>query len=105
MIEYTVEVYENGDKQWWLNNKRHREDGPAIEGANGDKEWWLNNKRHREDGPSYEGADGGREWHLNGRRLSEAGHKKATTKTTCDGKEVEIDGVTYILKLKGQDDE
>jgi len=27
------------------------------------------------------------------------------TKATCDGKEVEIDGVTYVLKLKGQDDE
>jgi hypothetical protein len=26
-------------------------------------------------------------------------------KTTCAGREIEIDGVTYVLKLKGQDDE
>ena len=24
---------------------------------------------------------------------------------TCEGREIEIDGVTYVLKLKGQDDE
>ena len=29
MIEYTVKVYANGDKSWYLNGKRHREDGPA----------------------------------------------------------------------------
>ena len=37
MIEYTVKVYPNGDKEWWLNGKLHREDGPAIEDADGDK--------------------------------------------------------------------
>ena len=31
MIEYTVKVYDNGDKEWYLNGKLHREDGPAIE--------------------------------------------------------------------------
>jgi len=25
-----------GDKYWYLNGKRHREDGPAVEHANGD---------------------------------------------------------------------
>ena len=29
-------------KFWFLNNKLHREDGPAIEYVNGNKEWWLN---------------------------------------------------------------
>ena len=33
MIEYTVKVYPNGDKSWYLNGKLHREDGPAIEYA------------------------------------------------------------------------
>jgi len=32
----------NGNKQWFLNDKLHREDGPAIEWASGAKEWWLN---------------------------------------------------------------
>ena len=46
MKEYTVRVYGNGDKQWYLNDKLHREDGPAIEFANGYKSWYLNDKRH-----------------------------------------------------------
>ena len=40
MIEYTVRVYDDGDKWWYLNGKRHREDGPAFEGADGEK-WWY----------------------------------------------------------------
>ena len=32
----------NGDKEWWLNGKLHREDGPAIEYSNGYKAWCLN---------------------------------------------------------------
>jgi len=82
MIEYTVKAHPNGTKHWYLNGKRHREDGPAIEFANGDKIWFRN-----------------------GKLMTEQEHKKATTKATCDGKEIEIDGVTYVLKLKGQDDE
>ena len=49
MIEYTVKVYPNGSKSWWLNGKRHREDGPAIEWADGDKSWWLNGKEVTEE--------------------------------------------------------
>ena len=45
MIEYTVRVYDNGDKEWYLNGKRHREDGPAGEYANGDKFWYLDGKQ------------------------------------------------------------
>jgi hypothetical protein len=30
MIKYTVKEYPNGDKFWYLNDKRHREDGPAA---------------------------------------------------------------------------
>ena len=48
-IEYTVKVYSNGTKKWFLNGKFHREDGPAIEFSNGNKEWLVNGKRHRED--------------------------------------------------------
>ena len=38
----------DGNKEWYLNGKRHRVDGPAIEGANGNKEWWLNDKEYTE---------------------------------------------------------
>jgi len=78
MIEYTVKVYTNGNKLWYLKGKHHREDGPAVEWANGDKFWYLN-----------------------GKQLTEADHKAATSpKVTCNGKEVVIDGITYVLKEK-----
>jgi hypothetical protein len=73
MIEYTVTVYPNGTKHWYLNGKLHREDGPAIESADGTKYWYLNDKRHREDGPAIESADGTKEWYLNGKRHREDG--------------------------------
>ena len=73
MIEYTVKVYPNGDKFWWLNDKLHREDGPAYEGANGNKSWYLNGKRHREDGPAIEYASGTKAWHLNDKLHREDG--------------------------------
>ena len=57
--------YPSGTKVWCLNGKRHREDGPACENASGDKEWYLNDKLHREDGPAVEWANGTKEWWLN----------------------------------------
>ena len=57
----------NGNKEWYLNGKRHRVDGPAIEGANGYKAWYLNGELHRIDGPAVEQADGNKAWYLNGK--------------------------------------
>ena len=42
MIEYTVTVYANGDRFWYLNGELHREDGPACEFSDGYKEWYFN---------------------------------------------------------------
>ena len=98
MIEYTVKVYDSGHKHWYLNGKRHREDGPAIEWADGDKSWWLNDKLHREDGPAIEWANGNKCWFLNGEKVTEEEHKRLTSKATCEGKVVEIDSVKYELK-------
>ena len=120
--EYTVRVYNDGSKSWYLNGKRHREDGPAIERADGYKEWWLNGNRHRVDGPAVEDsdgskywylngkchrvdgpaieyADGSKEWYLNGIEYSEAQWKKevAKKKNSCNGRIVEIDGKKYKL--------
>ena len=44
MIEYKVQVHDNGTKEWYLNGKLHREDGPAIEFVNGGLMWYLNGK-------------------------------------------------------------
>ena len=62
--------YPNGRKCWYLNDKRHREDGPAVEWPNGEKDWYLNDKLHREDGPAIEWPDGTKEWYLNGKSVS-----------------------------------
>jgi hypothetical protein len=98
MIEYIVKVYNNGDKEWFLNGKLHREDGPAIEHSNGYKSWFLNGKRHREDGPAVEFCNSYKSWFLDGKELTEQEHKAATSKPTCEGKIVEIDGKKYELK-------
>ena len=34
-ITYEVRVFESGYKMWYLNGKRHREDGPAVEYSHG----------------------------------------------------------------------
>ena len=71
MIEYTVKVYENGSKSWYLNGELHREDGPAIERSNGTKFWYRNGELHREDGPAIEYFNGLKEWHLHGKEATE----------------------------------
>ena len=114
MITYTVEVDGYKNKRWYLNGKRHRkdgpavecadgtkywylndklhcEDGPAIEYVDGDKYWYINGKRHREDGPAVECADGTKYWHLNGEELTEGEFNFKMKKT------IVIDGVTYKL--------
>lgn len=74
--EYTVKVYADGAKYWYLNGKLHREDGPAIEYADGSKQWYQNVELHREDGPACEYADGTKYWFLNGKEYTEAEFKK-----------------------------
>ena len=37
---------------YYLNGKRHREDGPAMELISGDYLWFFNGKLHRLDGPA-----------------------------------------------------
>ena len=116
MIEYVVKVWDNRT-EWFLNGKRHREDGPAIEWSNGDKSWYKNGKchredgpaieytsgkfwykngnYHREDGPAIEYANGDKEWYLKGVELSEK--EFLQRKKPCTGKKVTIDGVDYEL--------
>ena len=65
------------NKFWYFNGKLHRVDGPAIERANGSNEWWINDASYTED-----------EFNIKMNPFS------------CEGREVEIDGVTYTLKMK-----
>ena len=89
--------YPDGQKVWWLNDELHREDGPAIKCANGSKSWYLNGKYHREDGPAIERVNGTKQWWLNGKKLTEEEHRQRTSRQTCNGKIVEIDGIKYKL--------
>ena len=96
MIEYTVQVYDNGTKHWYLNNELHREDGPAIEWSDGDKYWYLNNKKHREGGPAIENASGYKAWYLNGEFLTKEEWENRTQHTiVIDGKEIKLSKEIY----------
>ena len=96
MIEYTVEVSDYGTKHWFLNDKLHREDGPAVKDSDGYTEWWLNDKRHREDGPAVEWADGTKEWYLNGQRLTKEEWEEKTQHTiVIDGKTIQLSNENY----------
>ena len=98
MITYNVIVENDGTNHWYLNGKRHRTNGPAVECADGTKAWWLNGNRHRTNGPAVECASGTKEWWLNGIQMTEADWKAAVApKPNCDGKIVEVDGVKYRL--------
>ena len=59
--------YINGDKEWFLNDLFHREDGPAVDQVGGHKEWWLNGQLHRVNGPAREFPNGSKQWWLNGK--------------------------------------
>ena len=117
MIEHTVKVYDVGtfwyldgkrhredgpavettfgSSIWFLDGKVHREDGPAVEHPDGSKEWFLNGDWHREDGPAIEYASGNKRWYLEGVLLDEDQHRTQTE--SCTGKVVEIDGKKYKL--------
>jgi len=56
-----------GVKRYFLNDKLHREDGPALEYNDGTKYWFLNGKLHRADGPAVEWGSGHKEWWIKGR--------------------------------------
>jgi hypothetical protein len=64
-------TYVNGDHEWRLNGKRHREDGPAYVQSDGYKAWFLNGLYHREDGPAITYENGDHEWWFNGVEYTE----------------------------------
>jgi hypothetical protein len=63
------EIYDNGDKYWYLHGKYHRTDGPAIEYVNAYKAWYFHGERHRTDGPAVEYASGYKAWYYEGEKI------------------------------------
>ena len=88
-IEYKVVVDDTGNQRWYLNGKRHREDGPAVIYVDGDQYWYLNGELHREDGPAIIYADGAQAWYLNDKKLTEQEFNNRNR--PCVGKVVVID--------------
>jgi antitoxin component YwqK of YwqJK toxin-antitoxin module len=103
--------YENGNKEYesyYLNGKRHRENGPAYKGwyENGNKwyeYYYLNDKRHRENGPAYQSwYENGNKWYeyyyLNGEEVSKEEVMKPKKTINIGGKEVSEDTILMALK-------
>jgi len=72
-----VDLYKLGTKWYFLNDKLHREDGPAFEDKyGGTKEWRIHGKLHREDGPAIEWGNKDYDYYLDDRRYSEEDYWK-----------------------------
>lgn len=69
-----LHVCVDGTKEWFLDGRLHRADGPAVEWKNGANEWRLNGKLHRVNGPAVDRADGTNGWWLDGVSYSEEEH-------------------------------
>ncbi|MFW6008730.1 MAG: hypothetical protein ACOCP8_05620, partial [archaeon] len=96
-------------EKYYLNNKCHREDGPAFQYwyENGQKryeEYWLNDQFHRKDGPARQlwfenGQKKYEVYYLNGKKVSKDQVIKEPNKTiTIKGKEFSEDTVYKALK-------
>lgn len=64
-------MYPNGDEEWRVRGKLHREDGPAVTSVYSGLEWHLHGECHRTDGPAIEHILGGKEWWVGGREFTE----------------------------------
>ena len=63
--------YSSGTKEWIVNGKIHRIDGPAWEGVDGSKVWYVNGELHRLDGPAIEYSNGIKLWHVDNKEYTE----------------------------------
>lgn len=58
-------VDDEGNVEWALNGKLHRDDGPAVEYVDGSSYWFQHGRIHRDNGPAIEWADGSWTWMAN----------------------------------------
>src|ERR1700691_1630919 len=63
--------YKNGIIVYYLNGKRHREDGPAFIWGDGTVFYYLNGSLHREDGPAIIWDDGRMEYFIIDKKVTE----------------------------------
>ena len=66
---HDIELVESNDgtRGWFLNDKLHRNDGPAVVRPDGSEAWCQYGRLHREDGPAKTSADGTQSWYRRGK--------------------------------------
>lgn len=67
-ISFQIYIYNEGSKITYRNNKRHRDDGPAVEYHDGNETWRFEGELHRKYGPARKWEGGNDEWWLNGKK-------------------------------------
>lgn len=99
--------YDNGEilREYTLDGKLHRIDGPAKEHVNGEKYWYQNGKLHRDPltGPAIEYSKGDFEYYVNGKRHRVDGPARKMGRELIwirDGKYHREDGPAYICGNK-----
>lgn len=63
--------FDDGSKVWYKHGVHHRIDGPAISYSTGEKVWLINGVRHRLGGPAVTTEDGELHYYAHGRRFTE----------------------------------
>ena len=96
-MNYTVKEFPNGNKEWRLNGRLHREDGPAIIFADGRETWYLEGYYHREDGPAVEYSNGDKSWYLHGELVFN--ERTNNTDKFDISKEMKLSIIKYKLTL------
>jgi hypothetical protein len=90
--------YSNGDNEWWMDGKLHREDGPAIDWHH-QKEWIINDQRHRLDGPAViNKIHEVREWWINDYEVTDEIHKWAEERNIDLENLSELDKAVIVLE-------
>lgn len=85
----------DGSKHWYVDGKRHRTDGPAVDRPDGSKYWYVNGKLHRTDGPAVMHTSGRNTWWVHGKQcVSPADYQNATNLT--------IERLIELVLLYGQ---
>lgn len=63
--------YPNGNTTWYLDGRKHREDGPAIQHKFYPCRWYYKGKLHRIGGPAIEeGTHTNAEYYIHGERFT-----------------------------------
>ena len=67
---YTIDIDTYKNIHFYLDNKLHRHDGPAVIFVGKKVEYYLNGKCHRTDGPAIIYKNGAQFYYVDGKYLS-----------------------------------